>query len=306
MSIEVQSGLHWWTACTSSPESSVIREFGGDQAFGKLEVRGGFGHPYRRVHESGMEVFSGSRRDGQPVVMNASGLVCETWSKELIKNTLALGGYCTRMDLAVDVFPADQARKRLLQLRRDFRAGRCKTSMRSDSAEFHHSDGETGGATVYFGGKSSDARLRVYDVRGPIRLEWQLRPAGKEAGAVAVHNVSHFGVLPVWRWASQTKLMFNAPWFVDVASGSIVELPVDDRASSTMEEAIEQIKKQYGASISAMIALGVDLTKLAKFIDSDELKSPVRAKFQRWASEGDSVGLNGDKLRSMLTRQNED
>lgn len=299
MAIEIQSGLHWWTGCIPGGESRVLDHFGPD-SFGQAELRGGYGHPRRRVHESGMVVYSGSLREAQPVVIDASGTVCETWDKEIIGATRSLGGYVTRCDLAVDVFPPDQAKPRLLQLRRDYRSGRCVTTMKKDSFEFIHSDGETGGDTAYFGGKTSDARLRAYTQRGPLRLEWQYRPAGKNAGGAAVHQIHRYGVLPMWRFLSQTKLMFHPPWFVDLAEGDVAEVPTDARENSTLNEAMEQLRHQYGASLFAMLALGVKLEDLAVRPDVNDIKSTVRAKFRRWADEADKMGLDGQPLRDFL------
>src|SRR5947209_1531101 len=206
------AGCQWWTAAFYCSEEEVMRRMGFD-SWSKPQSPGGFGHPMKRVHETGAMLYVGNNAETQPVVLNASGTVCESWASELMDWTFELNGWATRLDLAVDVGPADQARRRLMQLRRDYRAGRVMTTMRRDSVEYVHSDGETGGDTLYLGGKYSDLRLRCYDVRGPLRLEWQYRPAGREVGQIVVENVRAKGPFAMWRGITRQRLMFKHDWY---------------------------------------------------------------------------------------------
>jgi hypothetical protein len=245
-----------------------------------------------------MLLYAGSPRKDQPVVLNATGTVCETWHKELVETALKLAAWVTRTDFAVDVHPPDLARQRLGQMRREFRGGRAITMMRHDSCEFTRSDGETGGDTLYLGGKYAEQRLRAYDVRGPLRLEWQWRPKGKDAGRAVPHMLAHHGVLPMWRGLCQAKLTFKLPWFKEVAEGSAVELVAPLREDVLLLEAIEHLQFQFGPSLWAMKLVGITLEDLA--VKPDNLKSTLRAKLLRWADEADKLGRDGSKLRQEL------
>ena len=333
MAVEIKSGVHWWTACTALPESAVMDAFpGGSSSFSKTEARPCFGQPLRRIHESGMELHFGSSRKDQPVVFNASGEVCETWSSEIIQASLKLGAYCTRVDLAVDVHPPEQAKARLWELHDAFLAGSCSTKMRKGphgTCRLFRDYKETGGDTVYFGSTSGDAMLRTYDARGPLRLEWQFRPKGKEAGSCAVHNLVHSGVMPVWRWLTQSKLMFEAPWFVDVASGPIIELPADERVQGSLADALMQLRKQYGGTFFFLRQLGVTLEDImqppgllpGEFMeglpnlpqgaktrkpDVHAMKSTAWQKAKSWCNQAENLGYNASPLRSFLESRNED
>ncbi len=258
----------------------------------KRESPGGLGHPYRRVHESGTVVFCGSDRPGQPVVINAPGEVCETWAQELITWSVEMKAWVTRADLAVDVEPPQLARRRLLQLRRDFAAGRCSTSIRRESREFQINHE---GATLMLGGRHSELRLRVYDRRGPLRIEAQWRPSRKMGERVPELLVSQ-GATHVWRMLAGA-CQFEAPWYRELLEGPAGDPQHDSRTAGLLSDVLQQLTNQYGLTFWALRKLGIGLQDLGH--PPTHLRGSQAAKLLSWVREAAALGYDEKAIEDL-------
>jgi hypothetical protein len=282
-------GLHWWTFTSSRSVNDVLECLGG--SFGSPEPVGGYGHPSSICHESGARVYFGSTREDQPVCVNMPGNVCETWAGEGVTWAEDLAGVVTRSDLACDLQPAKEARRRMVEMRRAWKSGKVQTAIRT--FQEHRSDD---GWTWYFGGKSANLRLRVYDQRGPLRMEFQLRPE-KIAGEQLPEMVARRGVASVWR-SLALGIRFPLTWYQELLQGETAQLGETVCEESTLGKVIDQLQLQLGPSLWALQQLGLQLEDLAT--PPEEIRGDIAAKFLRWSEEAPGVGLDGSKLREEI------
>ena len=274
---------------TSAPVEHVEDVFKG---LGDPESPGGFGHPSRRVHESGAVVYCGSHVAGQPVVINAPGEVCEVWTEPLLAYSVELEAWVTRGDFSLDVQPADLARRRLQQMHRAFRQGRCETAMRRDSWDLIMNDREGEGWTLYLGGKQSQLRIRAYDRRGPLRIETQWRPP-RAVGQVLPELVLKHGAAHWWR-STARAVKFPMPWYRELLEEPSQVIPHIPDASAELEQVIQQLSHQWGQVLWACGKLGMTLDTLQRA--PERLRGSQVAKLKAWARAGKSMGYDGDAL----------
>jgi hypothetical protein len=288
MVAEARTGLHWWTFTSGQSQEAVCDRLGG--SFSQVEGIGGYGHPYSICHESGARVYFGSPRDDQPVCVNVPGEVCDSWSGEAVTWAQDLAGVVTRADVALDLDPPEKARGRMIEMRRAWRAGKVETSIKKFA---EHRSEKPEGWTWYFGGKSSYLRMRGYDRRGPLRLEFQLRPE-KQTGEHLPEIIARRGVSSVWRSLAHS-IRFPMRWYENLLVGDVAKLPETVREESLLEKVIDQLQLQLGASVWALQQLGVTLDDLST--PPEQIRGDVAAKFLRWADEAKGVGYDGEKLR---------
>lgn len=282
-------GLHWLTfACRTAVDQVCDRLRGG---FAPVETIGGYGHPKSVCNESGARVFFGSKREDQPTVVNLPGEVCEGWAAEGIEWAEQLGAYVTRVDVACDLSPPELARSRMMELRRAWRAGRVDTRVRTFS---EHRSEPPDGWTFYWGGKAANLRLRVYDRRGPLRLEFQARPE-RDAGERLPEIIARRGAASLWRGFARA-IPFPVPWYRELCVGDAVQLAPDVSEDSAFLKVLEQLQLQLGATFWALSELGVTLDELAT--PPEQIRGDVAAKFLRWAGDATAEGYNGAKLES--------
>lgn len=274
-------GIHWWTFSTSVEAEAVLDVLDGSHS--EVEYVGGFGHPQHVVHETGAKVYFGSKRKEQPVVVNAGGEVCERASADLVAWADALGGRVTRCDVAADVEPADLARRRLVQMHRAWVRGKVETRMSPESHDLYKSEAADGGMTAYFGGKSSKLRLRAYDRRGPLRLEWQWRPDA-QVGRTIPGMILKAGVASVWRGLAHSAV-FPLPWYRELLEGEAVTWKYAQAEENTFLKAVEYIREQLGASLWALRMIGLTLDDLA--VPPERPRGRIIEKFTRWAEDAD-------------------
>lgn len=286
---EVVAGLHWQTFTTPKTAEEVMDRMGG--SFSEVERRGGFGNPLKVTHESGTRVYFGGQERNQPVVVDASGQVCETWWRELVDWADDLAGVVTRADFAVDLEPESLARRRLVEMKRAWVREKVETNMRVSSFEEMKS---SSGWTFYFGGRSADLRFRAYDERGPLRLEGQWRPQGA-VGRFLPKMIKGSGVMPVWRYLAN-HVRFPMPWYRHLLEGDVVTVaPVADEETQ-LGKFLDQMILQYGVALWALQAMGCNLNDLAK--KPKKLKGEVHSKFMKWADEAPALGYDGEKLKA--------
>lgn len=286
--ISAQFAGHWLTVATCLEADAVCDLIPG--GFSQVELIGGFNQPRSRGHESGARVYFGSPRDAQPVVLNLPGEVCEHWWDEGLAWAAAIRGRITREDVACDVYPAEQARLRMLQMRREWKSKRVGTHVRRFSE--HRSDPPEGW-THYYGSSQSRLRTRVYDKRGPLRIEKQWRPE-RESGQLAIEVTQRQGVAPVWR-ALSGDLRFKLPWYQELLAGETVTLPAVVEQDSSWCKFMDQLRLQYGPTMYALRQLGVDLAELAVEPEAP-LDSRWAATWLRRAEDAQADGYDGAKL----------
>jgi hypothetical protein len=284
-------GVHWWTAATHKTITE-IKSVMGD--LGPPEAPGAFGQPTFRCHESGTRVYCGSERSSQPIVINAPGEVCEGWWKQLAGWTDDLGAWVTRYDLANDIEPAGEARRRLRQMDSAFRRGKCETGLRA--RHLHQSDD---GWTLYLGGKSSPLMMRAYDQRGPLRIEMQHRPMDRDVGECVPGRLLRRGVGSCWRTLAQT-VAFPMTWYRELIEGEAEILPNEMRTEAALEDVVEQLRKQWGGTFWALQQLGLTLGELMSVPVS--LRGSKAAKFRSWAAAAEALGYDSGKLRREVDR----
>lgn len=285
---DAQAGLHWLTFTHRGDVEQVLDRLGG--SFSSVEAIGGYGQPRSVCHESGTRVFFGSERHDQPICVNMPGEVCETWWVEGLTWAEDLGACVTRSDFALDLEPADEARRRMMQLRRAWKTKRVETACRSFS-EVRSEPPD--GWTFYWGGKTSAMRFRAYDRRGPLRLEFQLRP-NREVGATLAKTINHRGPAALWR-SCASSIKFKVDWYEDLLKGDTVVLDRTYSEESFFLKVVEQMQLQLGVSFWALSQLGLTLDDLAT--PPEEIRGDVAAKLLRWADEAQDEGYDGEKLK---------
>jgi hypothetical protein len=255
--------------------------------FSDVEPVAKFNQPCSVGHESGARLFFGSEREDQPCVVNCPGEVCEGWSDECVDWAVRAQASVSRADIALDLEPADKARGRMLELRRAFKTGRCET--RVEKMEEARSDE---GWTFYFGARSSDRRLRVYDQRGPLRLEWQWRPP-RGVKRFVPKILKQDGVASLWRSMSK-EIIFPSPWYRELLEGECASWSAEAERISTVKERIDQIRLQHGVELYALQVAGVKLAELVR--RPGKWRRDDAAKYLRWAAELERLGYDGAKL----------
>jgi hypothetical protein len=284
-------GVHWWTAATTKTILDVKSVLGD---LGPAETPGGFGQPTFRCHESGTRVYCGSERADQPIVINAGGEVCEGWWQHLARCTDDLGGWVTRWDMASDVEPPSEARRRLRQMDSAFRRGKCDTALRA--RHLHQSDD---GWTLYLGGKSSPLMMRAYDQRGPLRIEMQYRPASRDVGESLASRLLKRGPAYCWRMHAQAAV-FPMGWYRDLLDGDAEILPSEERTTAALDDVVQQLRKQWGSTLWALDLLGMTLKDLQH--PPAALRGSKAAKFKAWAAGAEKLGYDPVKLLKEVDR----
>lgn len=288
---QVSAGIHWLTfACRGRSSDEVLAGMGGGH--GRAEDIGGFGHPRSLVHESGSRVYFGASDDSQPVVVNVPGEVCDAWSEQAVSWAVDLGAYVTRVDLAADLEPSDKARRRLVEMRRAWKRRQVETRMSPSSHEWM-SNAE--GCTAYFGGRQAAVRLRAYDRRGPLRLEFQWRPDDRKVRELLPKALQRWGPMMTWRTLA-AGVKFPMPWYRQLLAGETLEFTRAAAEESSLEQVADQLREQFGRTLWAMRILGMQLTDLAVAPEAP-MRGDLAAKFLRWAAEGERQGYDGEKLR---------
>jgi len=222
-------------------------------------------------------------------VVNVGGEVCDGFGKLWSRQAVDCGGKLTRVDVAVDVELAD-VRSEMLKMRRLFRAGKVDTKIRTFSE--HRSYAAGCGFTWYFGGENSPLRLRVYDRRGPMRLEFQWRPDDEDN---LLAQVVLGDLASAWRGMA-SRIVFPLTWYAGLLDGSRMEFAQSVGELLDFERAAQVLKDQYGLTIWALTRLG--------FSPADISSAPTnrnhRRKVLQWLKQAENQGVDGSELRAGL------
>ena len=185
------AGLHWCDFTTRASVTQVLDsvrfvlgEFH-DRGYGSALYRSAWLGPHASTVEAGFR-----RRGADHVRVSLTGEACEAlgllgaWA--LVD---ALGGKVTRVDVALDGAPFKPR-----TLYRAWQRGHVRTKVPRDHPDSASLLENAEGATFYLGTPASDRRLRVYDRRGPTRVEMQLRRGMAEAWWSKVGEASDAGI----------------------------------------------------------------------------------------------------------------
>lgn len=296
-SVQATAGVHWLTGSTPADPMAVQHVMG---HLGPPERPGGYGHPWKRVHESGAAVYCGSEVSGQPVVINAPGEVCETWAGDLANWFVDLDVRITRVDIAMDVQPPELARRRLTYMHRAWRRGEVNTRIRRDSCTLIRSEGEGEGWTLYLGRPQSELMVRAYDRRGPLRIETQWRPQGEVRGIVAEMLVKR-GPAHMWRRCA-SRVSLKLDWYQQLLAGDVEDMPSAQRVDSILEDAKYQLWHQQGLTIWMLGIMGETLASLQRVPDTP-LTGPQVRKFRSWLDAHERAGNNVAEARRELEKR---
>jgi hypothetical protein len=243
--------------------------------------------PESRMHETGARMYFDGTDSG--CVIDVPGEVCETWASEWFSKASLLDGKVTRIDLARDVGPAELARTRMLGMRRAWFSKKVETQIKVFEEARSYAVGD--GFTWYFGGSTSPLRLRVYDRRGPLRLEFQWRPSDEER-ILAQIVARDLGAC--WRLLA-SRIQFHMAWYKALLVGDVPVLPVTTTESQWLKAAA-QVKAQYGVTLWMLELLGIDMREL-QTAPTLETRRETVAKLLKWAHQ---AGPDGEAARILL------
>lgn len=277
---------HWLTFTVRGNPETLRQRLGGD-AYSSAVPSTAFGCDGYWMHESGAKLHH-HFRDNR-VVLDAPGTTCETWADHWLQAASRNTGRITRLDLARDIGPAELARKRMLAMRSAWFRKTVDTKIRTfeETRSYNGADG----FTWYFGARQSPLRLRVYDRRGPLRLEFQWRPDDRDQLLADILARDLNGC-----WASFTsKLIFSFKWYRDLMGSSSPLLWQTKHQETEWEQAATQLREQWGFTLWALDQLSVDVRGLMR--DPADLPRATRARLWRWAG---NAGQRGKRLQDSL------
>ncbi len=259
-----------------------------------------FNQPMRFLHDSGASVYFGSKRE-QPIVVEVPGETCERMTSEALATWAEnVEGRVTRLDVAADVEPASLARRRLLELRETFRKGKCETRIPRTSTRFYENDkpGEEG-CTLYVGSSNSRLMQRAYDVRGPLRLEWQFKPDDRLVGRAVPECLRKFGPAAMWRRLADVCI-WPMGWYQQLLKGERADLVKGPGKSDDLARTMSAITEQLGPTLAGLQFAGVDLNQLCAFPNKPNAQQVRR--FASWCSQARDLGYDPTRLEAEVKR----
>ena len=276
--------LHWITASFKGTAEEVISQ-DLDAWTGPLNRGLRFFGTHSWEHEGGGVLYFRPGESG--CILNVPGEALDLGG-DWVSLIAMLGGKITRVDVAVDLGPCDQARERMLQMHSEWMGERVETEIRTFSEQRSYGAGE--GFTWYFGGKAAALRLRVYDRRGPLRLEFQWRPDDRN------RLVSSMLGEParLWRMMAE-RIVFRLPWYEKLLRGESAEFDMP-KPETDYERAALALKDQWGEALWAFMLLGMTADSFVA-PPFDRLRSSTKSKFKRWAFQ---AGEKGKRLLAAL------
>ena len=289
--MEATFGLHWWRFVTGirDPDevaAGIVGVSGGE--FGSPERRGGYNHPLRMVHDSGAALYFGSHVESQPIVVDVSGESCDRLSSfDLAAWAKNNDGAVTRVDLACDITPIEEARPKLLQLRRAFAAGKCTTRIPATSHNFNVDKRPGEGNMLTIGSRSSEAYLRCYDRRGPLRMEWEWKPTDDNLRLAIPNALTKRGPADLWRTIAR-KCVFPIDWCQQLYDGPTVDIHAEPRRMAEFLSALAAFQKQHGEQLATFMACGVLIDELA--VPAEHPSGEQKRRRRQFAKEAAEAG----------------
>lgn len=292
--VEVSHRIHWLRYSLRCDYRAVRDSIGGE--WSEPVERPAYNQPRHVLHETGARLYYGSEFEHQPNVLDVAGEVCDGYAEFFRHKGAELGGRLTRFDVAADVEPEQLARRRLRQMVSEYRRGKCETRMRQGpkgSCKLVQSDAPGDGWTAYFGRPTSEVYIRAYDKRGPLRIEFQIAPQGRQERGILAQAVATADVPKLWRTYA-TRCIWPNDWYRQLVAGDVVELDSPDVLPSTFRDVLAAIQDQYGETLWALDKMGVSVAELLR--EPDPLTRTKKMRFKRLAEGANKAGYDGDEL----------
>lgn len=276
---------HWLT-CATGLKAETVMEMLGEGGWSKPIKANAFFCDGYRIHETGAKLYHSDSEHRS--VIDIPGNVCEDgWANDWLMWSSQVNGRVTRIDLHKMIGPPELARHRMIELRRAWKRGKVDTAIKR--FEFQGNDE---GWTWYFGGRTSPLRLRTYDRRGPLRLEFQWRPTDRD-GLLA--QVLLKDIEAAWRMLA-SKIVFELPWYKALLQGPVANFAVEARESD-WQRAAQELKTQYGVTLWMLDLLGIDVQQL-QIAATEDTNRKTLAKALLWSQQ---AGEDGRALREIIT-----
>lgn len=277
---------HWLTFSAQGDPERLRKILGGD-AYSTGIPSTAFACDGYWIHESGAHLHYDFK--GRRVILDAAGDNATNWADHWFKTAVHVQGRITRLDLAREIGPPELARKRMISMRRAWFSNQVETKIRTFEESRSYAEGS--GFTWYFGGRCSELRLRVYDRRGPLRLEFQWRPDDREA-LLAELLSKDLGAC----WSMFTsKLLFSFKWYKRAMGTSPQLAWTTTPQPSPWEKVAAELRQQWGFTLWALRQLGVETKDLER--DPATMKNKTRGQVWAWAC---AAGERGKTLRAQL------
>jgi hypothetical protein len=269
----------------------VRGELGGH--FGET-CKGRFNQPQGIKHESGLTVHYGAQVEAQPVVVEMPGEACECFlDSQISEMGCNLEGRMTRLDLAEDAEPAQEARSRLMSMHELWKGGEVDTGIRITSMDLIQSNRPGQGWTMYCGSRQSPLFMRAYDKRGPLRIEWEFKPQGQIRGMMP-RLLREGGPTKWWRWMAR-HAVWPLPWYEELLSGPLPDARLARAPASSAIQSLQAIRHQWGPKLDLLLKGGLrpeDLTRVPRGVSRQG-----RYEFREFAkSAAQALDLNLERM----------
>lgn len=241
---QVSCDVHWLRFSTHAALEAVVDAMPGDWPLKWFEGRGGYNQPASVESSVGVRVFHG--KPERVIVVECDGTTCEGRWQELVAGGLKIGGRVTRCDLAVDLYPEDLARQRLLAVHRQFRRNQALTRLAPGSLIVPPKDSPDG-YTFYMGSRASELFFRLYDRRGPLRWEIEWKPQNKQMKAMVLQMLQDNGAMSIWRSLMGVVQFPKLQWFQNLMAGDVAVMPGQTKEPSEADRRIKAAQWQCGS-----------------------------------------------------------
>jgi DNA relaxase NicK len=266
---EITFGVHWLSFTVHAPreDAFIIYDILFKRIFGDLEDLGHGGRGFKEIFHALIEfkiyLTPAYETDDEYFHFEIPGKACELLSWEYYQGLESLISSCysnrysyKRIDLAFDNCPFTP-----MQVEEAIREGKVRSLAKRESLEMHNSpfllkeNGKEGTHTVYFGSRSSERMIRVYDKRGFTRLELELKDERADLVAKELfqaNDISKWYTIMIGHLRDFVD--FENPWWSEFVSGkgrawAVISNPKDIE----MEKILNWIDRQVTPALSVVI-----------------------------------------------------
>ncbi len=225
--------IHWLSFVVDGTKENAFNLYSlfFEELFGKLENMGNGGRGFKEIWFSllGFKVYvSPSRGEKDYFHFEIPGQACELihWEifqgmEEILASNYPGQYHYSRLDFAFDDLPFTPREIEEVIKKGDVKSSAKRKTLAVKQSPFEKKDnGEEGTYTVYFGSRSSERMVRVYDRRGFTRLELEMK--GKRADLVAKELLGASNVeelFPIGLSHLQDYIKFDAAWWEEFVNG---------------------------------------------------------------------------------------
>jgi hypothetical protein len=135
--------------------------------------------------------------------------------------------------------------------------------------------------------------LRAYTRRGPLRLEWQVKPTTPAARSAWATQLTQFTAGEVWRTFGR-RCEWPAAWYMQVLDGKAAIVPQLIDETRGLTELLDQLRQQHGPTLWVLQQLGISLGDLTR--EPANPSGQWLAQMRHFARDADRLGHNGQRL----------